>query len=30
VRGSRIRRVVGGLAGAALIGLGIRVAMEER
>jgi len=30
VRGSRIRRAVDGLAGAALIGLGIRVATEDR
>ncbi len=30
VRGSRVRRAIDGTAGAALIGLGIKVALEER
>jgi threonine/homoserine/homoserine lactone efflux protein len=30
VRGSRVRRAIDGTAGAALIGLGIKVAAEER
>ena len=30
VRGSRVRRTIDGIAGAALVGLGVRVALEER
>ena len=30
VRGSRVRRAIDGTAGVALIGLGIKVAVEER